>query len=120
MGCINTVYRPAAMVLYRHAIVWGLLGVYALLTHSYARLWVHPLPLWTHAARIAPLKPRPWLHVGIGSIMVGRLDAAEVAFNRAAEVAKLSHVLPWDRDAALKISAQNRHALMSLRRRLVG
>lgn len=93
-------------------LVW--LCAYAYLTHQYAQLWVHPLPLWEHAAKIAPLKPRPWLHVGIGLVLAGRWDEADAAFVRAADVAMLPHVSTQDRIITNDIAGQNRIALRRL------
>lgn len=94
------------------------LGLMAGLTDQYARLWVHPLPLWAHAARLAPLKPRPWLHVGIGLVLIGRYADAGRSFDHAALVAGLPHVPAWDRAVTRELVAQNRTALETLRQRM--
>ena len=87
-------------------------------THQYARLWVHPLPVWSHAARIAPLKPRPWMNVAVSMVMIGNLDAADRAINIAEAAATQPHTPPWDRQATTELVTKNRVEMLGIRRKI--
>lgn len=100
------------------AVVGLLVGWNVYNTHQYASLWVHPLPIWSHAAHVSPLKPRIWMNVALGMVTVGNLSATDRAINLAEAAATYPHVLPWDREATTEIAAKNRKTMKELRRQL--
>ena len=65
----------------------ALLAATGLAAHRRAALWAEPAALWADAAAKAPDHPRPWTNLGVELLLAGRLDAAEAALRRAAELA---------------------------------
>ena len=65
---------------------------------------------------MAPLKPRPWMNVAIGMVMVNNIDAAERAINLSEAAAAMDHTLPWDRAATTEIVAKNRAVISNMRK----
>lgn len=100
----------------RLIMLLALLLTYTWQTHQYVRVWQSDLTLWTHAARVAPLKPRPYVNLGVALILAGQFGAARAAFEHAEAVAQLPHVPVWDRQDAQRAAAANLRALERLER----
>ena len=88
-----------------------LAGVLAVQTHRYAAVWQSDLTLWAHAARMAPLKPRPWINLGTYWIQVGGIREARAAWQHAARLAQQASVPSWDQRVAARMARENLQAL---------
>ncbi len=75
-------------------IVWCLLSTSV--TIAYASVWQNELTLWSHAAVIAPAKPRPWLHLALAFMERRQWREAQTALDHVAEIVNDSHVPAWD------------------------
>lgn len=93
-------------------LAWVVLGLLALHARSYALVWTSNVQLWTHAAAVAPLKPRPMNFYGLVLVSQGRWAEAEQAFTVVASAPDL----PWDSKWALT-GSRNLRSLAALRRR---
>lgn len=83
-----------------------LIGVYlvgcAWQSHQQARVWVSDLTLWRHAARMAPLKPRPALNYGSSLAQAGDVAGAASWWAHAAALAQQPHVPSWDAQRTMR------------------
>ena len=67
-------------------------------TRSYARVWVDSIALWSHAARVAPYKPRIRYNLGRALTLAGQPAEGSAQFGMAWILAKDFPSVPeWDR-----------------------
>lgn len=81
--------------------------VYAAISASHVTVWRSELALWSHAAQIAPMKPRPVLNFGRAALLEGRVDLAEQAFYRTLALAERTDIPTYDRADAVTAATAN-------------
>jgi hypothetical protein len=64
-------------------VCWLVLGLCAVLTYRQMPAWASDLELWTRAAAVSPLAPRPMVNVAREYIARGQWPEAEVWAHRA-------------------------------------
>lgn len=86
-------------------LVWLLLTTVQ--THAYTQVWQSNVTLWTHAAQMAPLKPRPAMNAGVSLLAVGQLEAGIQSIARASQLANSAHVPWYDREMTQQAVRRN-------------
>ena len=84
---------------------WLLLAAWT--AAGYIPVWQSDATLWTHAAAVAPLKPRPAVNVARALILQGELGRAEQWLTHTLALAELPHVPAYDRADAIAAAQGN-------------
>lgn len=100
-------------------LLWPLLLAlfYAWQTHQQIGIWRSNVTLWTHAATIAPYKPRVLTNYGLALLQQGDTKGAVEQWRKAVQMADLPHVPPWDRRITNRDVAANMKALRGVMRK---
>ena len=98
----------------RQAFFVCLLCAYIVQAQYQMAMWRSDLALWTRAAAVAPMKPRPALNLGKALLIAGERDAAERAFYRTLALAEASHLPGYDRVDAIGAAQANLVSLLVL------
>ena len=84
-----------------------LIVVYVAQGHLYSRVWTSDLALWEHAARQAPLKPRPYVNLAKFLIETNHLDEAYRVTQYADALTFQEHVTDQERAVYQDILERN-------------
>lgn len=68
----------------------------ACLTSAQAGVWASEEALWTQAARVAPLAPRPWMNLARVAWAAGDLSTAEWRLDRARRDLHRQRPMEWE------------------------
>lgn len=74
-------------------VIW--LGLLACATHLRAQVWTSDGTLWEDAIQQAPLKPRPWINVGLAREQRGDWPGALAAYQTALALAPQPRLSPY-------------------------
>lgn len=74
-----------------------LLTWYGWQTVQYLPAWRADVTLWTHAAQMAPMKPRVAVNYGLVLLAEGRIQAGLEAWRRAQQLAQQPHIPSYDK-----------------------
>jgi hypothetical protein len=81
--------------------------VLALTTSARVVVWQDERRVWTEATERSPLKPRPWINLGVQYERVGATAAARVCYERALVVSQAVARSADERDRGVRIARAN-------------
>ena len=100
------------------AIVVAIMSAWATCSYRYGQVWIDELALWQHATRLAPVKPRPRIHLALALLERSRFaEAAQVMDETDAILAQPNYRRPaYDHKDAVMAQSHNRELLWATHR----